>query len=366
MSGIVIDIENINNAPGNEYLNFGSLTEGQQYRIAVRNFNSAQGTGSFTISLSYLNDSFVNIANPSIQYFQPIIAVPVSAFAYRFTLTSATTGISYQYTQNLTTSLRLSKIPGLIAGDSYSVKVNPIFNLTNGLGVTEQVVVSEVILGHINIQPWTQVFLSTVNTCPNVMTPQSFVFLNTSVCRATDYQWQFISQNGDNAVITLMRGNNLISFNLVTAGLMNGGTYNVRIRPKFENGMFGDWGPERCLQLGSNALMHDFLIEEKVESEQVAEYTVTSIDEFMDHQHFVLYPNPVTGATSFIHLSNVASGNLTYAIMDASGRKIEERVVALFGATDIALDEISKMSSGVYFVEVSTIEWKQIQRLVIQ
>jgi PKD repeat protein len=363
MSGVVVDVENINNAPGNEYLNFGSLTEGQQYRIAVRNYNSAQGTGSFTISLSYLNDSFVNVGNPSMQYCQPIIAIPVSAFAYRFTLTSTTTGVIYQYTQNLTTSLRLSKIPGLIAGDSYTVKVNPIFNLTNGLGVTEQLIVSEVILGHINIQPWSQVFLSVGNTCPNVMTQQSFVFLNAGVCRATDYQWQFISQNGDNAVITMMRGNSLTSFNLATAGLMNGGTYNVRIRPKFENGMFGDWGPERCLQIGSSALMQEFEMEEKDES---SEFITAHIVESSDHPLFVLYPNPLSGEVAFIRLANSMRGNISYMILDATGRKMVDRVVCLEGSTDLTLEETQGMSSGIYYIRISCDDWEQTQRLIIQ
>lgn len=362
MNGDVIDVENINNGLGNEYLNYGNLIEGQQYRIAVRNYNSAQGTGSFTISLSYLNDSFIVLSNPNFEYCQSVIALPVSALAYRFTFTSITTGLSYQYTQNLLTNLRLTKVPGLIAGDTYQVKVNPIFNLTNGIGVMEQLIVHEVYTFQINIQPWTQVFLAANYTCPAEVNVQGNVALNGGACRATDYQWEFTPMDGG-SVITQMRGSFLINFPLSLVSLNPGATYQVRVRPKFENGMFGDWGPQRCLQISLNAMSMN------VESDETKAVYSEMITDVNDAYHFnnrcSIYPNPSHGEKLVISLQETWSGNLNITVHDMHGKLMLDQQAMNQSENFILVQGMNELAAGVYVISIRGEEWFHTERLVI-
>ncbi|MBL0314678.1 MAG: PKD domain-containing protein [Flavobacteriales bacterium] len=367
INGEFVDLENTNNGPGNEYLNFGNLIEGQQYRIAVRNYNSAQGTGSFTISLSYLNDSFIVVNNPNLEYCQNVIAVPVSAFAYRFTFTSTTTGLSYQYTQNLLTNLRLTKVPGLIAGDSYQVKVNPIYNLSNGLGSMEQLIVHEVFQFQINIQGWPQVYLAGFYTCPSSVNANSFVGLNTGVCRAIDYEWEFTPSPGG-STLTHMRGSYLTNFPLTSISIVPGVTYNVRIRPKYENGMFGNWGPARCMQVASSTfVMEDENGQERWEALDNDQHINSNLLAESPHQmNFAIYPNPSHGDLVNVILDENYKGMLYVRIYDAKGREVAEPQYVYCSDNKIPINETKELAAGIYIVNIISEEWNETARLIIE
>jgi hypothetical protein len=55
--GTLVDTENVMSAPGTERMNVGGLTIGDTYYLRVRNFNSAQGTGAFTLCLRPLQSA---------------------------------------------------------------------------------------------------------------------------------------------------------------------------------------------------------------------------------------------------------------------------------------------------------------------
>jgi PKD repeat protein len=342
MNGNLIDVENLNSNTGNEFLNFGNLIEGNMYRFAVRNFNSAQGNGNFTLHLNFLRETQCTSVLPAYEYCQQVFALPVNASAYRFELTSVSTNLVYGVTQNYFTFRRLSTIPSLPAGDTYTLKIFSRYSLTNGLGQTETIEVNNNTPCNIVINPFTQIHLSDAFDCPVQVSSGATIPANQSVCRATDYQWEFtpVSPAGD--VIIAMRGSILANFILSDVALNNGTTYEVRIRPQFSNGMFGNWGPVRCLQISSPG----FAMED--EEPYSDEFRTPSNQNVLGG----IYPNPGNGDFVMVRMPESKDNMLTWRVLDLSGALVWQSDVAS-GNDWARLEFMQTLAHGVYLLECS-------------
>lgn len=356
MSGQLVDFENIKSTPGNEFLNFGNLTEGTQYRIVVRNYNSAQGTGSFTISLNFLNDSKCITVPGNYDYCQLLKALPVGAPEYRFSLTSNTTGLNYFRDQLLFTTIRMSTIADLPANDVYTVNVHSIYSLTNSLGAIEEIVIPDLSPVVITINPWTKVKLRDTDACPAILSPNATVALDQSVCRAVDYQWEFTSSTPGTLPVAVMRGSLQTNFPLSLLPAASGTTYSVRIRPKFSNGMFGDWGLTRCLQTSGVA---GFILQDE-------EVNNTNFVDDRKERMFALYPNPVSAEVVSIRFSQLIDEVVHLRIVDLTGREVYSNNIILNGSTQYEIPTNVFGVNGVYLVEVKYAEKVEIEKLVVQ
>jgi hypothetical protein len=253
MNGNLIDTENINSAVGNETLNIGNLTEGNQYRFAVRNYNSAQGTGTFTICVSRFNDSMCGSTNTSYPFCALFKALNVNAASYTYRFMHSQTNVVYSGTIN-STYILLYNIPGLLQNATYSVTIDANFNVTNGLNQVENITIVGTVACTITILPHTVQYLRTADACPNVRQLTSTIKCEPAICSASDYEWEFtrIAPTAGTPITKFTGSNSQYMLLSTVAGLTNG-TYNVRIRPIFPNGSLGNYCPVQCLQIGTNA-----------------------------------------------------------------------------------------------------------------
>jgi hypothetical protein len=320
-------------------LNVGNLTEGNMYRFAVRNYNSAQGNGNFTLHLNFLRETQCTSTLAAYEYCQQIFALPVNASAYRFELTSVSDNQFYSVTQNYFTYRRLSTIPSLPAGDTYTLRIYSRYGLTNGLGQTEIVEVNNNAPCDIVVNPFTQINLYDTFDCPAEISANATIQANQSVCRATDYQWEFTPVSPAGEVITAMRGSYLANFILSNISLINGTTYQVRIRPQFSNGIFGDWGPVRCLQISSQG----FIMEEEPYTNeyriQAPNFALTNI-----------YPNPCNGDYVMVRTPESDRDVLSWRVLDLSGAVVWQSVIANKDQ-GIRIDFTQTLADGIYIVQ---------------
>jgi len=359
MGGVLVDSENIKSTPGNEYLNFGNLVEGNQYRIAVRNYNSAQGTGLFTISANYLNDTQCGtIVNPY-QYCNNFNAAPVSgANGYKFNFTSTTTSITYTKTQTGSTAVQLSSVPGLLPGASYTTSVNSIYNLTNSLGASESIVVASNSTCAITISPTAQNFLRITDACPNLKSILSSVQANVAVCGATDYQWEFTKVLPvPGAAVLVLRGSTAISFPLNLLPAVSGTTYNVRIRPKFANGVFGSWGSSVCMKTSGTAGMN--LVENENEEPAMQRFEVAGTE-------MSVYPNPVLADNVNILLRTEERGFVSIRVFDITGKVVLTDGFYTEGNTRRSLVFAETVTGGIFIVEAIMNGKIYTERIIVQ
>jgi LysM repeat protein len=76
-----------------------------------------------------------------------------------------------------------------------------------------------------------------------------------------------------------------------------------------------------------------------------------------------VYPNPTNGVV-FVAASNNA-GNFSYEVTDANGRVIAEAINGVTAAATTSID-LSKVETGVYFIQLSNATAKKVYRIVVQ
>jgi PKD repeat protein len=180
-SGVVLDVENLLGAAGNEMLHYTNLTPGETYYVAIRNYNSTLGVGNFTICLTNLTSASCTTSTANVNYCSNVGITSVGAARYRYNFTSITTGITYSLTQT-STILYPRNVPGLLLNDSYTYEVNAIYNLSLGNGQTEEVILPGANSCTLTFDPQVLLSLSTVHDCPSVRSFGTNVRANTTIC----------------------------------------------------------------------------------------------------------------------------------------------------------------------------------------
>ncbi len=350
-SGNIIDVENVNSAVGREILNYGNLISGQEYRICVRNYNSAQGTGTFTICVSRLNSTQCTNPESSGTLCNYLTANYVNASAYTFILTSTTTGITYTKTVNGISLVYLNSITGLLANDTYIVGVNAVYNLLNGVGGSETVVVNHTTTCLYTILPNAPLNLRPGDVCPNIKQLYSTLKCGPSVCNAVNYQWEFTRVSPTPAApIVHLRGSASQTLSLLTVPGLTNGTYNVRIRPILSNGTTGQYGAVQCVQIG-NAPAGMALNEDETDN------SVLIVEEL----EVSIFPNP---ADNNITIENESGEISRIDIVNTLGQQVYSQ--KYLNNTRVSID-VAEWPQGIYLVTITTSENKTaVTRLIKQ
>ena len=113
----------------NEILNFGGLTPGNQYLVAIRNFNSIQGIGTFSLCISKLNQTTCDYPGPNFSLCDWYKADYTGAQAYVFHFTPLDGGDEITVTKYGTTVLPLTNVPGLQYEHDYQVTIDAVYQL---------------------------------------------------------------------------------------------------------------------------------------------------------------------------------------------------------------------------------------------
>jgi len=358
--GNVIDVENVRPGVGNESLNTGTLTPGATYFLRVRNFNSAQGSGAFTLCLNHLKESYCESGAGPYSLCQTVKSRFVSAQSYTFHFTPTGGGATISQTVNGgITVLTLANVPGLAYSRSYNVKVDAIYATTDGLGNADPLIIPSVITVAITTGPHFTPVLRLIDQCPASVTPNAIIGATKWVCGATAYEYEFTPVAPVSGA-PFVRSNNAPNrfINLYGSGVLPGYTYNVRIRPVF--GMTpGTWGGTYdCIRIAT-------LLSGEMDEEHVAWNAAPALTSGMpvNELEVSIYPNPNSGSDWTLVLPMFdTTQKATVVLTDGMGREVIRTQVNSGGP--IAMHS-EQLAAGVYQVEVRIGENRSMQRMIV-
>ncbi len=371
--------ENASSGNGDfERLNFSGLTAGQVYYVSVGSASSAS-SGAFSLCIQHLMPSTCASAIPAggfnlcDSYKAVYRGAPSQGVSYtfNFTPTGATGG----------SATTLSGTNGLIAlsnstlslryGGTYAASVDVLYNLLNSAGTTEPVGVVGSASGNcasviMRMQPNTEVRFA--QRCNASLLRSNWLVGNAvsgdpKPCGVQNYSYEFtqVVSCVDGTSVSVLPSTYTTVANTpylqlgVLPNLGNVGAWNVRIRPNFAYGP-GIYGPMYRIQVAGTSASGELLYE-VVDAETELEESLNSIS---------LYPNPANGEFVNVSLNDLEKGQLMIRLLDATGRCVATRNYAVESSLQTTLTFDTKLSAGVYVMEMINAGKVQTQRLIVQ
>ena len=368
-AGVLVAQENAVSGLGGETLNHYGLTAGQVYKIGVRNYNSALGTGTYSICAKMLKRGGCDYGPGPYslcQYFKATWA-GATGTSYTFTYTGVSgpaDGNVYTRTQNSDICVLSSVLPTLPYGSTYNVLITNTYTLNNGAGVAE--IISVPGLAPCSMSTVTQpvTALRVSNQC--AAGPRfrgAIVAALPWVCGSTNWRWEFteldVSGNPVGLPIAVNRGAASNYINLGTVlHLQYGKTYSVRTAPILAyTGSDYQWGAPVCMSIvGSTGMIAD--------GSQANQQVVRV--ETANEVNMSLYPNPTHGTDVNINLSGVESDNVQIRVVDAMGRQVWSNRYSVSGVLNTNITFERPLANGLYFVEAIFNGEVQTQRMMVQ
>jgi hypothetical protein len=352
--GNLVNSENVVSGLGTERLNIGGLTIGDTYFVRVRNFNSALGTGAFTMCLRPLRPATCNLVPGNYSLCGNFKSTYTGANQYDFTFDPVGPAPAlFGSTTNGITTIQLGNVPGLNYNTTYSVSINATYNLTDGAGAPEVFVVNYVGAPCTMVTgPHVDPDLRSSDADPNVKFKNSIIGADRWVCGATSMEFEFTQQTPLTGLPFAVNNNAPTRFiNLFPiGGIVPGATYLVRIRPMF-GAVGGDWGPDsQTLIIAGPASM-------AAEEEMVAFETAEGIQAN-------LFPNPTQGDRINLAVDG-AEGNLIIRIYDALGREVWNGNRVSEGSLRTTLEMGQTLEGGVYELVIIAGEERVTRRFVV-
>jgi hypothetical protein len=357
-SGTLVDVENVQSVPGSEILNYDNLVIGATYYVAVRNYNSAQGTGTFTICLTKLMNTTCNSTSGPYNMCGSFKCNSTSANTYTFNYTSTTTSTTYSLTQ-ASTNCRFKDVIGLPMGDSYNVRIDATYSVTIGNGTTQNVTILGTEICPMIMSPQVTLFLNTPLQCPTVRTLGTNIRTNVAECNTSNYEWEFRLSDLSQPAFVVSGGAS--QFLLITAaqGFLSGRTYNVRVRPTYLNNFVGTWGPVTCMQIAGVAAMMA-----APSSDEMNPYRESVSNENLT-MSVNIYPNPMTGEALQINLNSTQEEMVTIQILDGIGRVVWTNRYFVSGNYNAQVVFEKPLMAGLYLVEVISSGSPVTQKLMV-
>jgi hypothetical protein len=350
-NGNLINSENLNSGLGNEILNFGGLTAGNQYLVAIRNFDSNQGIGTFSLCVSKLLETTCDYPGPNFSLCDWYKADYVGAYAYVFHFTPLDGGSVITVTKYGSTVLPLTNVPGLQYEHAYDVTIDAVYQLMNGLSQPEFVTISGSSVCSLNIGSPNLPGLRTSDQCPNMKTIYSYVQLTPGVCGASVYAWEITRVDIPQLPVIVNTINSKFLQLRPSSGFVPGGVYNVRVSAVFGNNPPAHFGPTQCVQIvGSAGIMlsqEELLLSEK------------------ENNEFVIFPNPSIGELNIVPFVTL-SETLKVDLLDQMGKVVYTQT---FFDLDGSIFEVvlpAEISSGLYVLHIKNGDINYQKKIVIE
>jgi len=368
-AGVLVAQENAVAGIGGETLNHYGLTAGQVYKVGVRNYNSALGTGTYSICAKMLKRGGCDYGPGPYtlcQYFKATWAGATgTSYTYTFTgLTGPAAGNVYTRTQTADICVLSSVLPTLPYGSTYSVLITNTYTISNGAGTSETISVPGLAPCTMTTAAQPATALRTADQC--AAGPRfrgSIVAALPWVCGATNWRWEFTELDAQSQPvglpITVNRGaaSNYINLGSVLQ-LQYGKTYSVRTAPILPyTGTDYQWGAPVCMSIVGSAGM----VAEGSQANQKALGLETANDVNMS-----LYPNPTHGTDVNINLSGIDSDNVQIRVVDAMGRQVWSNRYSVSGVLNTNITFERPLANGLYMVEAIFNGEVQTQRMMVQ
>ncbi len=369
----VIDIEDAVFGNGNEILNFGGLTAGDQYFVRVAPASATGGAAIFDICVEWLPESQCDFDGGTYSLCQLFKAkwVPqggsnFNVVNYIFNFTQAgTMNTSVFETNAAFTWANLSAVDGILWDESYEVAIDIDMEMTNGAGETEVVTVEGS-----NECAFNTAAVPVANLRPqDNLTNAGPLFLGAYIwavpwaCTATGWTWEFVNDDGSQLPIEYYKDGPGRQVRLLDVpGLEMGAVYNVRVKPEFPTGISTDYAA-----VDQIAIVGTVGMPTEIESPVVADNQADrSLD--MDESNFALYPNPNNGEYVNINLSNVPDHveRITVDIYDTFGKLVISRQIANAASQFNMIMPLDGIASGVYTVSIIIDGEVRTERMIVQ
>ncbi|MFA9219733.1 MAG: T9SS type A sorting domain-containing protein, partial [Sediminibacterium sp.] len=354
---------------GGETLNHYGLTAGQVYRVGVRNYNSALGTGTYTICVKMLKRGGCDYGPGPYtlcQYFKATWAGATGTnYTYTFTgLTGPAAGNVYTRTQNSDICVLSSVVPTLPYGSTYNVLITNIYSINDAAGVAETISVPALAPCSMTISTEPTTALRTTDQCAAGPRFRGAIVASLPwVCGATNWRWEFTELNASGQPvglpITLNRGaaSNYINLGTILQ-LQYGKTYSVRTAPILPyTGTNYQWGASVCMSIVGTAGM-------VADGSQANQQVVRM--ETANEVNMSLYPNPTHGTDVNINLSGITSENVQIRVVDAMGRQVWSNRYSVSGVLNTNITFERPLANGLYMVEAIFNGEVQTQRMMVQ
>jgi hypothetical protein len=355
-SGNTLATENAVSGLGGEILHFGGpLTVGATYYIAIRNFNSALGTGAYSVCVQRLRAPACNSSAP-FNVCGQFKCTNTGAQVYDFTFVNTLTGVTISRSNS--NGLTSTPFTGFVPGQSYGVTLACTYNLFDAAGNPETFTFSAPNACLVPMSAHADLDLRPQDECASGPRPNNATIGATAwICGASYFQWEFTQVTPSPGVPFTVNGNGVSRLlNLGGAGLTAGASYNVRIRPVFGT-VFGEWGPDtQCLQIIG-------LSSAEANEETVAFAAVTSEENGVSAS---LFPNPSNGVFVNLSLHGLVSDNVQLRVIDQTGRVVYMTAFASEENTNKVITFNEALAAGIYMVELNTGEEIAFERLVVQ
>jgi hypothetical protein len=379
-AAVQIEAENANAAIGGlEVLNTGNLVAGQTYYVGVRNYNNTN-VGTYTICVSPLGVSGCASQAPaggfSLCNSYKAKWTGASSYTFNFTGVGGNAPLATSSVASLTGTITLNNTNlGLRYGSLYNVRVDANYMLNNGLGqpdpmITVLGVVPSVGCQNVAIMQQPLVEVRSTQVCPTLLLRTTSLLANpitgsSNVCGAISYSYEFTRVS--NCLGTTVIGSPFVvnttgaaaSLTLTSAFPVQLGTtgyWSVRVRPNFNGGFNGTWGPAKVIAVSGSAASQ--MLDEEDATQQVKTFEAQPLS--------VVYPNPNNGSAVNINLTDIGSGDLTVKIVDAVGRTIYNNRYTVDGALFTQIDFAEQLTGGIYLVEFTINGETMNERMIVE
>jgi hypothetical protein len=396
VNGNLIDIEDAVNGVGTEVLSTNVLIPGGDYIFGIRNKNSnLYPGGQYSACVRHLrrggSDSGISPTWPSTlstcSLFKAIYCGGTGV-QYRYVWTGISgSAIGQVFTKTQTSDyLNVTAVtPSLHAGCTYNVLVTAIYSIPNGTSTIEVFELPAYTPTAITVLPAANVALRSSDQLSNGPRYRGSIVASLPwVCGVTNWRWRFTEVNP----LTLQtvglpieqnRGaaSNYINLNNVAA-LQFGKTYAVQSAPLFSyTGTNYQWGPVTYMAIiGSAGLIVDpsegaSQGSEKDVLQGASQDSTKGLPEDLaqhlsENLELNVYPNPSNGSDLKLNISGIESDNVQVKIFDSMGRKIQSERFIVNGTLQTELNFQSKLSNGIYLIEVSSENMVQTARILIE
>jgi hypothetical protein len=373
----ILNTENITGANQREVLNYDQLIPGETYYFAIANYLPA-GTpdGNFKFCISNVRPSHIQPSNMNLCEQLRAYNVGASQYVFTFTPTGNTQGGIRTCTSNsyILSSLGLPQL-NMNWGDTYSVTVDALYHIPDGLGQSEEIIVYGITSNEIAITDAPTYKLSSGFACTErTMVLNSYITPSkastNNLCTISKFFIEFTrvddcAGNNPNEATTFIVSTSTSSTSLSYAFSIGGittpqqaaGYWRVRYRPNIPNTPTV-FGPEVIMAMAGATPPSSNL--------QVQEDNVNSEFHGLENQfNTSIYPNPNNGDNVNIQIQSEESVLCGVRILDTSGRliHISQHTVEGQYATQINFPE--KLPAGLYFVEYQMGNTTKIDKLLI-
>ncbi|MFN0030647.1 MAG: T9SS type A sorting domain-containing protein [Flavobacteriales bacterium] len=340
--GNMLEAENALATRTGEILNYGNLQAGNIYYIAVRNFDSSQGEGTFEICLQHLHASHCNYTATNYVPCSRFKASYSGAQQYSFNFTSLTTDVTYNYTAT-SGVMYMHNATSIQPNDDYLVNIESLWQLTDGSGSMETVAVQSDSQCLIHLNENAPMYMRPNENCTNAgaLSPAAILRAMPTACGVEDYQWQFTDNNGTSPAITILRGAPVRTIQLLTVpGLQGGHTYAVRVRPVYSGGVSGSYGPSDCISMSAGTGNFELGSTEIIAKNQNNDLQLG------------LYPNPSNGSSIYLELMLAGAKEIEIQIMDAVGKEVYSNQYAATDELNTVIYFDQHLPNGIYVMRV--------------